>query len=119
MLYRKFTILLTSFILDSTSFIPSHSCPTKPIEQAQIPVERSQYPFPEQFPSPGHWWSVVVAVIVVFVAVLVDADVVDKLQDSPVQPSKQRQKSGWTHCPWLSTQPWLQIAEKVCDNYFD
>ena len=37
---------------------------------------------------------VVVVVLVVDVDVVVDADLVDLLQDSPVQPSKQRQRSG-------------------------
>ena len=37
---------------------------------------------------------VVVVVLVVDVDVVVDADLVDSLQDSPVQPSKQRQRFG-------------------------
>ena len=37
---------------------------------------------------------VVVVVLVVDADVIVDADLVDLLQDSPVQPSKQRQRSG-------------------------
>ena len=35
-----------------------------------------------------------VVVLVVDADVVVDADLVDSLQDSPVQPSKQRQRSG-------------------------
>ena len=38
--------------------------------------------------------EVVVLVVVLVVDVVVDADLVDLLQDSPVQPSKQRQRSG-------------------------
>ena len=38
--------------------------------------------------------DVVVLVVVLVVDVVVDADLVDLLQDSPVQPSKQRQRSG-------------------------
>ena len=37
---------------------------------------------------------VVVVVLVVDADVVVDADLVDLLQDSPVQPLKQRQRSG-------------------------
>ena len=37
---------------------------------------------------------VVVVVLVVDADVVVDADLIDSLQDSPVQPSKQRQRSG-------------------------
>ena len=37
---------------------------------------------------------VVVAVFIVDAPVVVDTDLVDSLQDSPVQPSKQRQRSG-------------------------
>ena len=35
-------------------FIPSHSCPIKPIRQSHLPVDWSQLPLPEQLPSPGH-----------------------------------------------------------------
>ena len=68
---RSYVISKVYYIIDLIyfKFIPSHSCPTKPIEQTQIPVERSQYPFPEQFPSPGHSWSVVVVEVVVVVVV--------------------------------------------------
>ena len=38
--------------------------------------------------------AVLVVVLVVDVDVVVYADLVDLLQDSPVQPSKQRQRSG-------------------------
>ena len=38
--------------------------------------------------------EVVVVVVVVVADVVVNADLVDLLQDSPVQPSKQRQRSG-------------------------
>ena len=38
--------------------------------------------------------EVVVLVVVLVLDVVVDADLVDLLQDSPVQPSKQRQRSG-------------------------
>ena len=37
---------------------------------------------------------VVIVVLVVDADVVVNADLVDLLQDSPVQPSKQRQRSG-------------------------